>query len=253
MNLILLERDELEGRTELGATGELTLGDRRAEHLAKVLRASPGDRVRVGVVDGPQGHAEILALDRRQTTLRFHLDAPAPPPGRDVLLLAFARPKVLLRCLEHATALGFGRIVVFRSRRVERSHLSSRAVDPTVIGGRLRRGLEQARRTWLPEVVLVPRFRELIEERVDSLATRTNRFVADPDAADEVAERRLEPAELTLAIGPEGGLSDHEIAELGQRGFSAVRAGRAPLRVETAVAYLAGQLRAVRDRPSPKG
>jgi 16S rRNA (uracil1498-N3)-methyltransferase len=55
-------------------------------------------------------------------------------------------------------------------------------------------------------------------------------------------------APLSLVIGPEGGLIDYELAELRQHGFRAVRAGRAPLRVETAVAYLTGQLRAARRR-----
>ena len=37
-----------------------------------------------------------------------------------------------------------GRIVLFRSRRVEKSHLSSHAMDPAAIDQRLRRGLEQS-------------------------------------------------------------------------------------------------------------
>lgn len=246
MNLILVHAEELSG------DGEISLADRRGEHLRRVLRVKPGDRVRVGCLGGDQGAAEVMSVEEHGVRLRCHLDQPSPPAGQDVLLLAFARPKVLLRCLEHATALGFGHIVLFRCRRVERSHLSSSALTPDVYGERLRRGLEQSRRTRLPEVTPVLRFRELIEERLAGLATATNRYVADADAPTEAALAEPSAAPLTLAVGPEGGLSDHEISELCHSGFRAVRAGFQPLRVETALSYLAGQLRAARQCEAAK-
>ncbi|HTV24868.1 MAG TPA: RsmE family RNA methyltransferase [Polyangiaceae bacterium] len=248
MNLILLEPNELP------PDGEIQLGDRRAEHLRKVLRVKPGDRVRVGVVDGLQGTAEVLALESRTVTLRCRCDEPPPPAGSDTLLLAFARPKVLLRCLEHATALGFGRIVLFRSRRVERSHLSSHAVTPSVIDDHLRRGLEQARRTLRPSVLFVSRFRELIEVELPRSVPSENRFVADAGAEQEAALARPSAAPLSLVIGPEGGLIPHELEQFALHGFRLVRAGTQPLRVETALSYLAGQLRAAQARTlTPSG
>ncbi len=245
MNIVLLEP------AEPNDAGEVTLSDHRAQHLLRILKVKPGASIRVGLLDGPQGHAEVLAVEARSVQLRCSFDHAAPAPGRDVLLLAFARPKVLLRCLEHATALGFGRIILFRSRRVEKSHLSSHAIEPATIEAHLRRGLEQARRTHRPEVVLVERFRVLIEQRLAELVPQQNRFVADPGAAGEAALELVPPAPLSLVIGPEGGLIDHELGELQGHGFRAVRAGRAPLRVETALAYLTGQLRAARSRTSP--
>ena len=242
MNIILLEPNELT------PDGELQLAERRGEHLRKVLRVKPGDRVRVGVVDGLLGTAEVLAVTGRTVTLRCRCDEPPPPAGTDTLLLAFARPKVLLRCLEHATALGFGRIVLFRSRRVERSHLSSHAVAPSVIDDHLRRGLEQSRRTLRPSVLFVPRFRELIEVELPRSVPPENRFVADADAKDEAALARPSAAPLSLVIGPEGGLIPHELEQFELQGFQLVRAGRQPLRVETALSYLAGQLRAAQAR-----
>lgn len=242
MNIVLLEPGEL------SPSGEVVLADRRATHLREVLRVTPGSSVRVGVLDGPCGQAEVLATDGRSVTLRCRCDQPPPPAGADTLLLAFARPKVLQRCLEHAAALGFGQIVLFRTRRVEKSHLSSHAVEPAAIDERLRRGLEQSRRTLRPRVHLAGRFRELIERRLPELVPPSNRFLADADAPLEAALAAVEPAPLSLVIGPEGGLIPHELEELGRQGFELVRAGQQPLRVETALSYLAGQLRAVRTR-----
>jgi RsmE family RNA methyltransferase len=243
MNILLLDASELHQKSEV------TLSDQRAYHLLKVLKVKLGDHVRVGVLDGDVGPGEVVALDAHSVTLRCSCTEPAPPPGPDTLLLAFARPKVLLRCLEHATALGFGRIVLFRSRRVEKSHLSSHALEPSVIEGRLRHGLEQSRRTHRPQVQFVPRFRQLIEE-LDTWLPRGNRFVADADAESEAALAQVLPTGLHLVIGPEGGLIDHELEQFSAQGFGLVRAGRQPLRVETALAYLTGQLRAAQARSS---
>lgn len=242
MNIILFEP------AELAVDGEIQLADHRAMHLLKVLRVHVGDRVRVGLLDGPRGEAEVLAIDGRSVRLRCRCDEAPPPLGVDTLLLAFARPKVLQRCLEHATALGFGRIVLFRSRRVEKSHLSSHAIEPLAIEERLRRGLEQSRRTMRPSVHLVGRFRQLIEQELDRLTPAENRFLADADAPVEAALSQPTPAPLCIVIGPEGGLIPHELEQLGLHGFQLVRAGQQPLRVETALSYVAGQLRAAQAR-----
>jgi RsmE family RNA methyltransferase len=242
MNIILLEPEEL------GPSFEVDLVDHRAQHLAKVLRVKPGDRVRVGVLDGLRGEAEVLAVDARRVTLRYRCDEPPPPAGPDTLLLAFARPKVLQRCLEHATALGFGQIILFRSRRVEKSHLSSHAIEAAAIDQRLRRGLEQSRRTIRPTVHLVSRFRELIEHGLERWVPLENRFVADADADAEAALASVSPEPFSLVIGPEGGLIPHELEQFTLHGFRQVRGGALPLRVETALAYLSGQLRAAQTR-----
>jgi 16S rRNA U1498 N3-methylase RsmE len=97
-------------------------------------------------------------------------------------------------------------------------------------------------------VHLVSRFRELIEQRLDPLVPRHNRFVADADAAEEAALAQISPAPISLVIGPEGGLIPHELEQLSLQGFRLVRAGFQPLRVETALSYLTGQLRAAQAR-----
>jgi RsmE family RNA methyltransferase len=242
MNIVLLEPGEA------NADGEVTLLGDRARHLLSVLKVKPGGQVRSGVLDGPQGLATVTAITRDSVSMRCVFDQPSPPPGQDTLLLGFARPKVLQRCLEHATALGFGKIVLFRSRRVEKSHLSSHALLPAAIEERLRRGLEQSRRTHRPAVHQVQRFRQLVEEQLPLLVPLENRFVADGDAPTEAALASISPLPLSLVIGPEGGLIDHELDSFSAHGFALVRAGREPLRVESALSYLTGQLRAVRSR-----
>ena len=44
---------------EAGEEIRLAAGDERARHIREVLRGKPGMRVRVGIVDGAVGEAEI--------------------------------------------------------------------------------------------------------------------------------------------------------------------------------------------------
>jgi RsmE family RNA methyltransferase len=213
-----------------------------------VLRVAAGDRLRVGRLDGPLGDARVGGVSPSGVELHCTFAGGAPPRSDDTLLLAVPRPKVLRRCLEDATALGFGRIVLLRSWRVDKSHLNSAAMQPSAQRAHLLVGLAQARRTRLPEIDTAPLFKPFVEDRLDALVPATNRFVADPDAALDLAGATVGAAPLTLAIGPERGFLPYEVEALIARGFAAVHAGRHPLRVETALAHLHGGLALLRQR-----
>jgi 16S rRNA (uracil1498-N3)-methyltransferase len=240
VNLLLLEPHELD------AAARVVLEDRRAFHLLRVLRVQVGDTVRVGMLAGLQGLGVVESVQSPRVTLSCRLDQPGPAPSDDCLLLAFPRPKVLMRCFEHATALGFGRIVVFRSQRVEKSHLLSHVTAPEVYRAHLQAGLEQSRRTHMPSAQFVGRFSELLENALPTLPSG-NRFLADAAAPCEAVHAPYQAAPLVLLVGPEGGLLQPELDALTAHGFNAVRAGTQPLRVEAAISYLAGHLHARRE------
>ena len=107
-------------------------------------------------------------------------------------------------------------------------------------------------RTRLPEVLLYPLFKPLIEDHLDHLVPGRNRYVAHPDADTDIAElgdaAADGPAPFTVALGPERGFIDFEVQALAMLGFTPVRAGQHPLRVETALAYVTGQLELMRRR-----
>jgi RsmE family RNA methyltransferase len=73
-------------------------------------------------------------------------------------------------------------------------------------------------------------------------------LVAHPGAAEEAPRGPLaaagtaESAPVTLAIGPEGGFIDAEVASLREVGFRPVSLGPRILRVETAVASIIGRM-----------
>ena len=106
-------------------------------------------------------------------------------------------------------------------------------------------GLEQARDTTLPAIEVRRLFRPFVEEELpfianESLARDSLALVAHPTAIAECPRHVARP--VTLAIGPEGGFIDREIASLERIGFTPVALGPRILRVETAVASVIGRL-----------
>ncbi len=246
MNFLLLEPDEV------GADGAVVLRGRRAEHVRTVLRAQPGQVLRVGVVDGGTGRGIVGAITADDVQLQCELPfaAPAERDG-DVLLLAVPRPKVLLRMLAHATALGFDRIVLFRSWRVEKSHLASTAMRAEVQRAQLLAGLEQSGRTRLPAVRFFPLFKPFVEDQLAALLLPAARYVAHPTAAIATHELTFPGrSPFALALGPDGGFLAYEVDQLAARGLLPISCGPRPLRTETALAVLAGQLALLRERAS---
>lgn len=234
MNLLLLSADDLV------APGEAVLAGRRLRHVQEVHRAAAGDRLRVGLVGGLCGEAEITRLDREQMHLAFALDTPPPPKLPLTLLLALPRPKMLKRILQTVAAMGVARLVLMNSYRVEKSFWESPWLAPRAVREQFLLGLEQARDTVLPELVLEPLFKPFVEDRLPALVHGTRALVAHPAAVEACPVALNQP--LTLAIGPEGGFIPYEVEKLVAAGFEPVHLGARILRVETAVTALTARL-----------
>lgn len=230
MNLVLLEAGELDG------SGAVTLAGGRATHLLDVLRVSPGQSVRVGVLDGPAGVATVTAIADRTVSMQCRFaDGVAEPPPVD-LLLALPRPKVLRRLWAQLAALGAGRIILTNAARVERPYFDTHVIEPAGYRPLLIEGLQQARDTRLPEVSIHRQFRILIEDHLETLSPGAVRIVADPAATTSIREGLTGRSgrRVLMAVGPEGGWNDFELTLLERQGFQRVGMGPRTLRVDTA-------------------
>ena len=230
MNVILVETSELDGM------GAATIVGRRAAHIASVLKAAPGDTIRVGVLDGPFGLATIAAIDDHAVRLRCEFESVVPPRPPVDLLLAVPRPKVLRRLWAQLAALGVGRIIVTNAERVERNYFDTHVLTPECYRPLLIEGLQQARDTRLPIVSVHRQFRVLVEDQLDQLSDASVRLVADPRGSASVtaAVGRQPASRVLLAIGPEGGWNEFELSLLEAHGFQTVTMGSRTLRSDTA-------------------
>jgi len=237
VNLILLRPEEL------APDGTARLTGRRAAHAREVLGARRGEVLRAGVLGGLLGEATVLSSTRDELVLQLSLtQAPPPRPGID-LLLAIPRPKALKKILPAAASLGVDKIVLVNAARVEKSYFDSKVLDRGFLDELLALGLEQARDTRPPEVLVRERFRPFAEDELDRTFGPSRRLAAHPQAhrALEALPAR-EPVRTVLAVGPEGGWVPFELELLAKVGFEPFTAGPRPLRVEVAVPYLLGRL-----------
>ncbi|AZD05880.1 putative methyltransferase [Pseudomonas chlororaphis] len=234
MNLLLLEE------ADFIAADRVILRDRRLTHMQEVHRAAVGDSLRVGRIGGLMGSAELLRLEPGEAELHVSLDQPPPTKLPLTLVLALPRPKMLRRVLQTVAAMGVPRLVLVNSYRVEKSFWQTPFLEPEAIREQLILGLEQARDSVLPEVVIEKRFKPFVEDRLPALVEGTLGLVGHPGQYPACPRGLDEP--VTLAIGPEGGWIPYEIDLLGKSGLQPVQLGERILRVETAVTALLARL-----------
>ena len=241
MNLLLLEPAEIIG-------DEAMLTGRRAEHLLKVLRVAAGDLVRVGVINGLIGSGQVLAIEGESVRLAVDLQREPVCDIEVELILALPRPIMLQRILKQATVLGVRRFHLIRSRRVEKSFFHSPVLAPDKIRSILLDGMEQAMDTYLPEVTIHHQFKPFIEDILPTLSGQG--LIAHPFGVGTLTGIPISGESgqrLLLAVGPEGGWSDHELQCFAERGFYGFTMGNRILHVDTAVVSLLAQLQLLYD------
>lgn len=238
MNLILLFCEDfiapLNEDSTLALQARLT--DRRLNHILTVHNASVGDKLTVGLVNGKIGKGTITSLDNTACILHVTLDTNPPAALPTTLLLALPRPKMLKRILQTCASMGVKKIVLLNSYRVEKSFWQSPLLKIEAINEQLVLGLEQAKDTVLPEVILAKRFKPFVEDELPTLAANTRKLVAHPN--DAFQSPVISNQHTTLAVGPEGGFIDYEIKKFLEIGFNGISLGPRILRVESAIPVL---------------
>jgi 16S rRNA (uracil1498-N3)-methyltransferase len=246
VNLILIRPNEIDG-------GVVRLADGRAAHVAGVLKAVPGQQVRIGLIDGPFGTGTVTAVHPAGVSMICAFEAATPARPRVDVLLALPRPKVLRRLWSQLSALGVGQVILTNASRVERDYFDTHVLAPSTYGPLLIEGLQQARDTRLPVVTVHRRFKVLIEDALDGLFPGGVRVAAQPGRDESFAgllagpqasgsrrqaEAHGEDMRVLLAIGPEGGWTEFELALLERHGFRTASLGRRTLRSDTATIAL---------------
>ncbi len=231
MNLLLLDSSEYDG-------DRVELRDRRALHVADVLRAQPGERIRVGVVRESVGTAEVLSVEGDRLLLgAFALETiTSPSPVR--LVIALPRPKAVRRLLQTAASFGVDHIDLVNAWRVHKGYWDSPALGPDALLEQVWLGCEQGAHAWLPTIkthrLLMPFLAELQEQDGP-------RLLAHPGSALWLGDVDLGPGAVTFAIGPEGGWIEKELASLEGIGFQRISVSQATLRSEIALAATLAQ------------
>ncbi len=234
MNLILLFQDDFIDNTIVRLQG------RRLKHVLEVHRAVVGDKLCIGILNGQIGFGKVTLLNQSILEMEVRLERHPPAALPLTLILALPRPKVLRRVLRSVSAIGVKKIILLNCFRVEKSFWQSPFLGIEAMNEQLVLGLEQARDTVLPEVMLRPLFKPFVEDELPELIKGTLPLVAHPHATTHCPRdvKRV----VTLAIGPEGGFIPYEIEKLVANAFTPVQMGERILSVETAVPSLISRL-----------
>jgi 16S rRNA (uracil1498-N3)-methyltransferase len=213
---------------------EVELPVQAGEHVARVLRLDRGHPLRLFDGSGDEYEAELASLAKRQVTARVLESTAAEDresPLRITLAQGIARGEKMDWILQKATELGVARIVPIVTDRTEVKLDAERAERrvahwEAVVAS----ACEQCGRTRLPQVYEPMKLSDWAGALDDTAGLR---LALDPDG--ELAPRDLPSStQATLAVGPEGGLSDHDLAILKAAGFLGLRLGPRILRTETA-------------------
>ena len=259
MNRILLEKGEIDG-------GVATFGGARAEHVLGVLHGEVGQVLKTGEIDGPIGTSVITKISRLPSqvsspsvTVSCSHAEQSLQPWVD-LILAPPRPRVMKRLLPQLAAMGVGRIFLVGAKKVEKDFWGATLLKEENYRPLLVDGLMQAGTSILPTLETRRNFRKFVKEELDGLWPAATRIVAHPYGADStrifanMANARESFAEIRsiredsrseavlLAVGPEGGWTDDEVALLEEHGFARYSLGSRILRTDTATVALLAQL-----------
>ena len=230
MNLILFDPTELSDR------GTLTVEGGRALHIRNVLKASPGQRIQIGLLNGPRGVGTVASVEGRAVELDCAFEAIAPPVPAVDLMLALPRPKVMKRLWAQLAAIGVGRIHLVNAARVERHYFDTHVLTEGCYRPLLIEGLQQSRDTRMPVVSVHRRLKVFVEDELKESAGGIVRLLAHPDAGATVrsAVRASHRERCLLAVGPEGGWTEFERDLLEAHGFQLVSMQPRTLRSDTA-------------------
>ena len=210
-------------------TASLT-GD-QASHLARVLRAQPGQIFDV-VSDGFLHRAEIVSVSDREVVFTLHeeLEADAALPVH--LLLAVFKFDHLEWGIEKATELGAARITPVLARRTEK-HLALAAAKRVERWRRIAlESSKQSRRTDVPAIDDPQTLKDALQ-----LVTATTKLLLAETEQENTIAAAIEASNrdsLALAIGPEGGWTADEMQLFTDSGWKHVTLGPRILRAETA-------------------
>lgn len=221
---------------------KLQLDAQATVHVAKVLRLREGDFVVVFNGQGGEYQGMLVRLEKRSATvhLQGYRDTDLESPLKILLAQGISRGERMDYTVQKTVELGVHSIVPLMTERTVvnlDAERQGRRVQhwQTIVNS----ACEQCGRNFVPRVDEVASLPHWLQAFVT--AEQANRYVLNHRAKLTLGDLRVDPRQpVYVLIGPEGGLSDHEVQQSEQAGFVPVRLGPRVLRTETAaLAFIA--------------
>lgn len=229
----------------LGIGRQVDLGEQVSAHLVRVLRRQVGDIVVLFNGDGHDYRARLVSVARKAAVAEI-VDCAAverESPLAITLVQALARGEKMDWVLQKATELGVAAIAPVTSERTEVRLGAERAERRMAHWqGVITAACEQSGRARIPALAEPC---ELALHAAQAGGDGVLRLALDPEGELGLAGLPACDA-IELVVGPEGGLSDRDLAMLRAAGYKGLRLGPRILRTETAGPAAIAALQALR-------
>lgn len=213
--------------------GDFVLPDAIFRHAVQVLRLKTGAVIQLFDGEGHEYSAELTQVAKRQATAKLtgEISNHSESPLQVCLLQGISRGERMDFAIQKAVELGVQQIVPVITERCN-VQLGGERADKRLAHwqGVLISACEQSGRAVLPQLLPVVDLSTALDN-----CNSDCKLVLDPTAMQRFNALDKQNA-VTLLIGPEGGLSDTEIAAAKHSGFTAIQFGPRILRTETASA-----------------
>ncbi len=214
-------------------------------HAATVRRIRPGEQLVLSDGRGVLADCVVEAADKRRLSARVLDRRMAPEPVPQVTVVqAIPKSERSELAIELATEAGADRFIAWQAARCvarwdgERAEKGLRRWRAVA-----RSAARQSRRAYIPEVTGPMATQALAAQIAERVSAGAVVLVLHESADRPLAEIAVAQADsIMLIVGPEGGISDEELAELTGAGATAVRLGPTVLRTSTAAAVALGAL-----------
>lgn len=206
--------------------GEMITVTESEEHHLAVRRASPAIEVRVIDGAGTVGWGR-LGLKGRFPAVTVERTERALPPAPVILAAAAGDRDRFVGLIEKVVELGVTRIIPIETTRSlsVANRLRDKHMDKVKL--RAQEAVKQSGNPWLPELVSPVSLEVFLAGDLPD-----HRWVADQQGGTPGPIAPLES--LAIAVGPEGGFTEAELARLTHEGFEPVALGPYVLRFDTA-------------------
>ena len=211
----------------------LTLDGEEGHHAAVVRRIAAGEAISLADGAGTVARCRVTSVGKGSLTAEV-LEVDSRPAEMPRLIVVQAIPKGDRGelAVEMLTEVGADVIVPWAAARSIARWKGERA-EKSLAKWRsaAREAAKQARRSWFPEVADVVSTPQV----VDLLRSASVPVVLHEGASGPLADLPVPGrGEIVIVVGPEGGISDEELAAFASVGAEPVRMGTSVLRTSTA-------------------
>jgi 16S rRNA (uracil1498-N3)-methyltransferase len=217
----------------LAAGQDVQLTGSEGHHAAAVRRMRVGEAIALTNGRGLKARGVVSAVAPNQLTVAVHsVETIELPAVTFVLIQAVAKGDRDELAIQAATELGTSKVVPWQADRSISKWDGKEEKNRERWQQIVDEAAKQALRPWFPEVAQVQSSKSLAKQISESVGTY---LVLDPTSPISLNQVELSTSgEVALIVGPEGGISEAELALFESAGATRVHLGMGILRTSTA-------------------